>query len=168
MDSLIGHVLNKLSDKGMLENTVVLITGDHGQEFNENKKNYWGHSANYSDWQIRVPLVFYYPNIEGGKKYSHMTTHYDITPTLMRRFLGVKNPSEDYSMGYDLNDTANRYPHVVGDPICFGFVLEDMIISLSYVGQVDITDRHLNPIPRNSLTPDALQKSISKKNLFYK
>lgn len=168
VDSLIGKVIDELSAKGLLENTIVLITGDHGQEFNENKKNYWGHGSNYSDWQLQVPLVFYYPQIEGGKEYTHMTTHYDITPTLMQRFLGVTNPSGDYSMGYDLSDAVNRYPHVVGNHLRFGFVFEDMIVSTGYVGSVEITDRQLNSIPRNILKATDLQQAIDKKNMFYR
>ncbi|MCC8153005.1 MAG: sulfatase-like hydrolase/transferase [Tannerellaceae bacterium] len=38
MDSLIGEVFSALEEKGMLENSVIIITGDHGQEFNENKE----------------------------------------------------------------------------------------------------------------------------------
>ncbi|QQR94399.1 MAG: sulfatase-like hydrolase/transferase [Bacteroidota bacterium] len=37
-DSLIQQVLSKLEEKNLLENTIVVITSDHGQEFNENKK----------------------------------------------------------------------------------------------------------------------------------
>src|SRR3712207_9402754 len=61
IDSLIGLTLDKLKQKDLLRNTVVIITGDHGQEFNENHCNYWGHSSNYSQWQIHVPLIYYYP-----------------------------------------------------------------------------------------------------------
>lgn len=37
-DSLVGCVLHKLEEKKLLDNTLVIITGDHGQEFNENHK----------------------------------------------------------------------------------------------------------------------------------
>lgn len=168
VDSLVGKVLDDLTERGMLENTIVIITGDHGQEFNENKKNYWGHGSNYSNWQLQIPFVLYYPGIEAGKEFRHMTTHYDITPTLMSRFFGVKNPTTDYSMGYDMMDTRSRYPHVVGNSIRFGFVLDDLIVSTGFVGEVDITDRNLNSVPRSSLKATDLQKGIDKMNTFYK
>lgn len=168
VDSLVGSVLDKMESKGMLENTIVLITGDHGQEFNENKKNYWGHGSNYSKWQLQIPLILYYPGAEAGREYKHMTTHYDITPTLMTRFFGVTNPASDYSFGYDLTDTRNRYPHVVGNSIRFGFVFEDLIVSTDYVGAITITDKELNDLPRNALNASRLQKAIDRKNTFYK
>ncbi len=168
VDSLVGKVLDDLTERGMLENTIVIITGDHGQEFNENKKNYWGHGSNYSNWQLQIPFVLYYPNIEAGKEFKHMTTHYDITPTLMTRFFGVKNPTSDYSMGYDMMDTRNRYPHVVGNSIRFGFVFEDLIVSTGFVGEVDVTDRNLNAKSRSALKATDLQKAIDKMNTFYK
>ena len=50
MDDLIGKVINQLKNKGLLENTIIIITGDHGQEFNDNKKGYWEHGGNFSKY----------------------------------------------------------------------------------------------------------------------
>lgn len=167
-DELIGEVLNNLEREGMLENTIVVITGDHGQEFNENKKNYWGHGGNYSKWQIQIPLIIYYPGIEGGKIYEHTTTHYDLSPTMLNRFLGVKNPSEDYSMGHDLWDTTKRFPHIVGDHVKYAFILDNVILKTGHTGTIDVTDLHLNSISRDSIDTKELQEAIKIKNKFYK
>jgi hypothetical protein len=40
VDSLVGRIIDDLKRNGRLNNTMVIITGDHGQEFNDNKKNY--------------------------------------------------------------------------------------------------------------------------------
>jgi len=167
-DELIGEILYKMDNNGMLNNTIVIITGDHGQEFNENKRNYWGHGSNYSKWQIQVPFIIYYPGIQGGRENIHMTTHYDISPTLLHRFFGVKNPWKDYSMGYDLWYNANRYPHVVGNNINYAFVMKNMILKTGHIGTLDITDRNMNPISRDSINIHELQEAIKKKNTFYK
>lgn len=167
-DKLVGTVLKELEKKNMLDNTVVIITGDHGQEFNENKKNYWGHSSNYSQWQIKIPFVLYYPGIENSNHYNHTTTHYDIVPTMMERFLGVKNNPEDYSMGYDIYKTNNRIPHVVGDKINYGFLLQNVIVTTGHTGGLEITDYKLNEVDRSNINMKELQKAIEKKNMFYK
>jgi len=151
-----------------MDNTVIIITADHGQEFNENQKNYWGHGGNFSKWQIHVPMVLYYPGIEQGNRFSHMTTHYDIAPTLMKRYLGIKNPSTDFSMGYDLYDTTSRYPHIVSDHITYGFVFENSIASTTHLGTILVTDHALNALPRSAIEIKELQKAIEKKNIFYK
>src|SRR5690606_36293306 len=46
VDSLVGTVLAELRARGLLEHTIVLITGDHGQEFNDTGLNFWGHGSN--------------------------------------------------------------------------------------------------------------------------
>lgn len=168
VDHLIGKILDDIEAKGMMERTVIIVTGDHGQEFNENKKNYWGHSGNYSKWQTNVPLIVYYPGIDAGKRFSHMTTHYDISPSVMKHFLGVTNPYDDFSMGYDLYDKHTRYPHLVGDHVNYGFVFDNMIITTNHLGAMDVTDKDLNELPRNSVNIDDLKAAIEKKNMFYK
>lgn len=168
VDYLIGTVLDELTTLDLLDNTIVLITADHGQEFNENKKNYWGHTSNYSDWQLKVPLILYEPNKEGGQVYNHMTTHYDLTPTLMSRHFGVTNPMGDYSIGYDLDSLDCRFPILVGSSKRFGFVFEDLIITTNEVGKTTLTDRQLNPVGREKLDIVKLKEAMRLKNKFYK
>lgn len=169
VDSMIGNALNTLETKGLLENTIIIITGDHGQEFNENKKNYWGHSSNFSRWQIQVPFIFYYPGLEEeGKEFSHMTTHYDIAPTIMSQFLGIENPASDYSSGHSVYDSTTRYPHPVGDHINYGFIFEDMIVRTNHFGTLEITDRNLNLLKPNALKPSDIHEALTIKNRFYK
>ena len=167
-DEQVGILMEYIQGSGLMDNTVIILIGDHGQEFNENRKNYWGHGSNYSKWQIHVPLIVYYPDIETGKRFSHVTTHYDIVPTIMKRYLGVENPTTDYSMGYDFYDTVNRFPHVVGDHVNYGFVFENMIITTNHIGSMIVTDNDLNDLPRSSVDVKELKKAIEKKNMFYK
>lgn len=83
-DSLIGKVLNELKARNELSNTIVIITSDHGEEFNDNQQNYWGHGSNYSMAQIHVPLYIYIPEKE-GTVLTHKTTHLDVAPMLMQK-----------------------------------------------------------------------------------
>jgi len=163
-----GILLEYVQNAGLTDNTVIIITGDHSQEFNENRKNYWGHNGNFTQWQIHIPFVLYYPGIEQAKPFTHFTSHYDIAPTLMKRFLAVENPAADFSMGYDIYDTINRYPHVVGDYVNYGFIFEDMIIRTNHLGSMTVTDKALNDLPRSAVNVKELQKAIEKKNMFFK
>ena len=56
VDRLVGEVLAEVEARGLLKNSVVLITGDHGQEFNDNRRNYWGHDSNFTPLQTGVPF----------------------------------------------------------------------------------------------------------------
>ena len=45
-DQLLGGLLDNLNDLGLADNTVVVITSDHGQEFNDSGHNNWGAGSN--------------------------------------------------------------------------------------------------------------------------
>lgn len=167
-DSLIGLTLNKLREKDLLRNTVVIITGDHGQEFNENHNNYWGHASNYSLFQVGTPLIYYYPGCKPGKR-NYRTTHYDISPTLMHSVLGVTNPPSDYSMGTYLDDSSPRDWHLVGHELYYAFIRSDgTIIEKQGAGNLKIMDPKMHVIPNYPLKPKDLQAVIQKMNRFYK
>ena len=152
----------------MDKNTAIIITGDHAQEFNENKKNFWGHNGNFSRHQSMVPLICHFPNEKAGK-FKHRTTHYDIVPTVMSRYMGVKNPTEDYSSGHDLQDKQSRDWHVVGSELNYAFIVEgDTIIEKTAEGGVIITDNKLNPAPGYHIDQKKFTEAIKKLNHFLK
>ena len=167
-DRLIGQILQQLKALDLMENTVVLITGDHGQEFNENHKNYWGHAGNFSVWQIGVPLLLHRPEAS-QKKYKHRTTHYDISATLMHDYLGVQNPTDDYSAGYLLTDPRPRLWHFVGDDLLNAFIVEgDTILLKQGGGWMEVTDAHLNPVSDYRVNGRQMNDAFLKLNRFYK
>ena len=168
VDSLIGEAINALKERDLLKNTVIVITGDHGQEFNENHKNYWGHWANYSRPQTGVPMVYYYPGCK-PRKAKHRTTHYDISATLLKQVLGVKNPTDDYSMGRLLSDPTPRDWHVVGNDLFYAFILNDgTIVEKRGAGNVVIFDKVMNQLDNYPLNAKQLNDAILRLNRFYK
>lgn len=98
LDSQLARVFSYLKDHQLLENTIVVLVGDHGEEFMEH--GFWGHNSTFVDEQVRTPLVIYIPQ-QAGKVTDRLTSHNDIVPTLMP-MLGVTNPSSDYSIGLSL------------------------------------------------------------------
>ena len=94
VDALIGRVLDAMEQQGLLENSVIVVTGDHGQEFNDSRRNYWGHGSNFTRYQTGVPLLLYSPTLPPGV-HRHRTTHFDIVPTLMRDHLGCGEAFQD-------------------------------------------------------------------------
>lgn len=106
-DILVGRVLDKLKEKNLLENTVIIITGDHAEEFNDLNKNYYGHLGNYSKYQTQVPFIIHMPNKE-HKIYEYETSHIDIVPTIIKHIFNSNTPINEYSTGYDLFDNTTR------------------------------------------------------------
>lgn len=168
IDSLISMVLDDIERQGLMSNTVILITGDHGQEFNENKKNYWGHSGNYSSYQIQVPLIYHYPGVQ-PQVYSHRTTHYDVVPTLMYRVFGVTNVPADYSMGEYLQDSTDRGWHIVGNDLDYAFITEDgHIIEKLGNGYIKVYDKDMNTVPDYKPSNKKLNDNLMRMNRFHK
>lgn len=106
-DVLIGRVLQILEKNDRLKDTIVIVTSDHGEEFNDSKLNYWGHNGNFSDAQIKIPLVIAWPEMP-AQQITHRTTAYDVGATLLKRVLAVQNPIEDFSVGKNLFDPKGR------------------------------------------------------------
>ena len=168
VDAIIEQVFDALEKYNMVDNTIVILTGDHGQEFNENKKNFWGHNGNFSTSQIAVPLVCHFPGRE-PEIFTHRTTHYDLVPTLMKNYLGVDNDLSDYSMGFLLDDNSNRHWHIVGSELNYAFITEEgNIIEKKADGSLEMTDASLNLLMDYDIDGMKMKQSIEKLNHFLK
>ena len=169
IDSLVGRVINSLEEKKLLDNTVIVITGDHGQEFNENKKNFWGHNSNYSPVQLRVPLL-YFDAARAAAVRRYRTTHYDIAPTLLKNVLGVQNDTRDLGIGHMLEDSCSRDWHIVGDNTNYAFIREgdNVIIEKKYSGYIDVYDSLMNLRDDYEINAREFNDVILKLNKLYK
>ena len=75
-DHAVGAVVAKLKEKGKLDNTLIVITSDHG-DYN------FGKSTNY-EGGIRVPLMMYWPNgISTPRTYNGLFQNIDFAPTFL-------------------------------------------------------------------------------------
>lgn len=105
-DSLIGEVIAALKKNSLFDNTMVLVTGDHGDEFFEN--GYFGHTSSFDDYQVRTPFVLHMPG-KSPAVVTRMTSHLDFVPTVMEA-LGCISPPGDYSQGLSLlRDNDRRF-----------------------------------------------------------
>ncbi len=102
VDHLLGKILDRLEKTGALENTWVIITGDHAEEFNENAAGFWGHGSNFTRWQTHTPLLVHAPGQKTYQREQRVSSHQDIVPTLMENVLGCSTAREAYSTGANL------------------------------------------------------------------
>ncbi|MCB9897394.1 MAG: sulfatase-like hydrolase/transferase [Planctomycetes bacterium] len=100
LDTQFARIFEFLDERGLLDDTIVVLTGDHGEEFMENGR--WGHHSDFGDAQIRVPFVLHAPGLAPRTVYDR-SSHLDIVPTLAG-LLSVVTPVEDHSLGRDLLD----------------------------------------------------------------
>ena len=146
VDDEIGKVLNTIERQGYLENSIVIFTSDHGQEFNDNHQNYWGHAGNFTESQTHVPFVIYWPG-EKPEKIDHLTSGYDVTPTILTRLFDCKNPISDYSIGQNLFDKERNLPFILaGSYINMGLIESDRLTTLETSGRINITNLNAAPL----------------------
>lgn len=94
-DSKIKQLYNYFDSKGLLENTLIIITSDHGEEFYDHKGWYHGHSL-YQEL-IHVPLIFFWKNkIKDSKKINELAAHIDIFPYILNI---ISDKERKYSEG---------------------------------------------------------------------
>lgn len=98
LDTQVERVLAGLREQGLLDSTIVVVTGDHGEEFLETGR--WGHNSEFTEEQIRVPFVLWVPG-RPPAVVSRLTSHLDVPATLLS-LLGTTNPPSDYSLGRSL------------------------------------------------------------------
>ena len=167
-DLLLGRIFETLKKEGLMDNTIIVLSGDHSQEFNENHHNYWGHNGNFSKAQIGVPMIWHVPGTK-PQKFTHRTTHYDVVPTLMKNHLGIKNNPADYSMGRMMTDKTPRLWHVVGSNLNYAFIINnDTILEKTADGALDVYDAHMNPVKNYRLPAKQFDKAIKQLNRFFK
>ncbi len=124
LDSQYKRVFDYLKDKNLLDNTIVILVGDHGEEFMEH--GFWGHNSTFVDEQVRTPLVIYAPK-QAAKVVDQLTSHSDIVPTIMP-MLGVTNPNSDYSIGINLFSDETRDHTYIADWDKLAYVDKDVKI----------------------------------------
>ncbi|EGQ9313273.1 DUF3413 domain-containing protein [Vibrio vulnificus] len=172
VDSMATKVLDKLKESGDLENTVVIITGDHGQEMNDNKLNFWGHNSNFTDAQVNVPFAIFGPGVDPAKMQwstEALTSHQDVVPTLMKHYLGVTNDVKDYSVGEDLLGDAVKRDWIISSNYSgYAIITDDDILEVNGGGQYQFMDKTNRQLKDQQPNFTYLQQALEQISRFSK
>jgi arylsulfatase A-like enzyme len=86
-DTYLGELVQGLKERGVYDDSVIVFTADHGEEFCEHGG--WWHGLTLYDEQIGIPLMIKLPqNQLAGETNLHMTRHVDLAPSLLQ-FAGL-------------------------------------------------------------------------------
>lgn len=116
-DEAMGEFMDKLDEKGLLENTVVVIYGDHDARlsksdyerlynydkenddvYDEDDPNYVNFDSYKYELNRKVPFIIWTKDKKYNKEIPYVMGMYDAMPTL-GNMLGFKN---DYALGHDI------------------------------------------------------------------
>lgn len=140
-DTNIKSILDILTEYGYDQNTIVIITADHGEEFNDTKDNYWGHNSNFTDYQVKIPFIMKWPG-KGANVVETLSCAYDVSATILPRVLGVRNPTKDFSIGSDLFDLPERKYVISGSYLDNAVIESERIVILNRFGLLEFKDKN--------------------------
>ena len=113
LDAQLGALFDALRERGLLENTLVIVTSDHGEGFGEHGLFSHGHSL-YRD-QVSIPLILYWGNRLTPRRVPAMAGLYQIAPTIAEAaglsramFPGKSLLAEPDSQGMAVAEVAGR------------------------------------------------------------
>ncbi|MGI6578460.1 MAG: sulfatase [Eubacteriales bacterium] len=95
VDHLIGKIVDGIDERGLKENTLIIFTSDHGQEYYDHGFN---DKHNYFDKSMRVPFILRMP----GTLPEGETRKYSLTTDIMPTILGAAGVQTDFANGFDL------------------------------------------------------------------
>jgi len=93
-DMNIKKISDAIESIGISDETLMIITGDHGESHTEHDI-FFDHHGLY-DPQLNIPLLIKAPEIPSGKEYDQIVQNFDICPTILD-ILNIKN----YGMKFD-------------------------------------------------------------------
>ncbi len=125
-DGAIGELVTRLDEEGLLDNTVLIIYGDHDARlprsdynrlYNYDKEtdsvldkedpNYKEYDSYQYELGRKVPLIIWTKDMKGtdlNKEYTNVMSMYDVEPTLGNMF-GYSN---EYALGHDIFDIKDK------------------------------------------------------------
>jgi len=81
LDSQIDSLVARLKQLGLYENTLLMITADHGETFGE--RNLVGHAIAVYQALVHVPLIIKFPGQKSGATVDDLVSSVDILPTIL-------------------------------------------------------------------------------------
>ena len=81
VDTQVGRIIRFLNESNLLNNTIIILTSDHGEDLNESH-GYFGHGMGVYNPEVNIPLIFYIPQINHSI-ITENVKHIDVVPTIL-------------------------------------------------------------------------------------
>lgn len=105
-DAEFGRLYDHMDRNGLLDNTYVVVTSDHGQVFERGIHGHW--TETLYEGVIRVPLLIYTPDQRQRRDVYALTSGVDLVPTLLHI---IGHPSPDWGEGQVLPTFSDKAHH---------------------------------------------------------
>ena len=146
VDTRVSEILDFLKNNRLYDDAIIIITSDHGNEFNDTGLNFWGHNSNFTEYQLKVPLIIKWPGKQ-PRVISNLTTHYDISATLLQEELKCSNAVSDYSVGNSLFSGNSPEWFIAGSYSENAIVSRDQIALINSIGKLSFKTPEWKNLP---------------------
>jgi arylsulfatase len=110
VDRNIATLLDELETSGLAQNTIVILTADHGDLDGAHQLHAKG-ATSYRE-QNNVPLIVVHPRHPGGRRTRAVTSHLDIAPTLV----ALTNAPAEKKAAIARSLPGRDFSHVLAEP----------------------------------------------------
>ncbi|MEF1248448.1 DUF3413 domain-containing protein [Vibrio owensii] len=165
-DKTVAEIIADLEANELLANTIVVITSNHGSEFNETNTNSWGANSNYSRYQLQVPMVIHWPGMLPAE-FTHSTSHLDLSVTLLQDMLGVSSNPYDYSSGRNLFDESRRRWILAGDTREIALITSSQTTVIDKFGNYKLYDDNYKRLRESTPKLPVLMQGLTELQRFY-
>jgi len=123
VDHLFSKFLTTLKNNNLYDDSLIVFTGDHGEEFFEDGALF--HGSHLSDYQLQIPII--YKLINNYSKPTAITSHIDIFPTILSQIF----PNENFDHFYDGTSIFNkkRSPYILSAKQRGNFTPNELLIT---------------------------------------
>jgi len=156
VDDQLGKVFRKLDQLGIADNTIVIITADHGEAFREHGR--FEHSHKPYIEEVHVPLIMKGPGIPRNRIYENYVQHIDILPTILE-ILNI--PKRKEIQGKSLltpvkNSETQEYPEtyscgLLSWPLSISLRTKEWTYIMNQDGRDELYDRIDDPKEQKNL-----------------
>lgn len=109
LDRMFGAWVDRLRAETVLEDTLLIVTGDHGEAMRSDVRSHgaglWPH---LHDENLRVPLFFYCPSKIRPSRFERQVRHVDVVPTVLGC---LRETAAGQFDGRDLGVWMRQHPH---------------------------------------------------------
>ena len=91
-DHLIGRLFDRLEDRGLLDDSLVILTADHGELLGEG--GYVSHGARLDPELVEIPMIVRWPGQTEGGRDGRLVSLVDLFPTVLAA-AGIEAPASD-------------------------------------------------------------------------
>ena len=110
IDTEMARMVEGLKSAGVWDDTILIFTSDHGEEFFEEGR--YGHNSSLNRYQTKVPFLMHIPGLD-PQRIDRLTSHTDVIGTLLT-VLGAPHSFLANTQGHDML-VENERPIYIGN-----------------------------------------------------